>query len=306
MDKDIFYHFDELHWEKHQTGLQNQTIHPKRMGWNGFGDSCLFENGILLSRGNIYNASKSKEPAMPYECYRGIHIVLEADYCMYVSAMKQSCQIRSGQLWSRHGEFGEVTAEWKKSSRSRIVALDFNPDLLDRWSERSKLPNWLLSHDTPPLAQLSCEQRLRFLLRSEQILNQPFNTLYDQLTLESMVFALCSELIQFGQPSHNKIDDCLDIIHSEYDQPLTITSLAVRIGINECYLKQQFKTRTGKTIASYIRELRMRKALSLLLDENKSLKETAFYVGYKDSAYFSRQFKKQYGFSPADIKPVQH
>lgn len=73
------------------------------------------------------------------------------------------------------------------------------------------------------------------------------------------------------------------------------------MGINECYLKQKFKQQTGKTIGSFIRELRMQEAMRLLLDEYKSVQETAWYVGYRDPSNFSKAFAKFYGVTPTQL-----
>ncbi|MGO1282245.1 MAG: helix-turn-helix domain-containing protein, partial [Psychrobacter sp.] len=90
-------------------------------------------------------------------------------------------------------------------------------------------------------------------------------------------------------------------IRQEYQHKLTISLLSQRVGINECYLKQQFKQQTGKTIGQFIRELRMQEAMRLLLDEYKSVQETAWYVGYHDPSNFSKAFAKFYGVTPTQL-----
>lgn len=298
---DQFFYFDKVHWHKRQDDKQMQTIQPKRSGWYGYGDSCKFNNGITLSRGDIVSTGRVQEAAMPFKCYFGIHIVLDANYNLYVSSMRQTVAIRGNQIWCREGDFGEVSASWEQSGRSRIISLDFTQELIAQWGENYKLPKWLTPSFRPPLSKRQLAQQSQLMIQADQILSQPANTLYDRIKLESLTLSLCASIIKMCDNKRSKIDDCLDIIHTEYNCPLSISSLARRVGTNECYLKRDFKIRTGTSIAAYVRNLRMREAMRILMDENKTLKEVAFYVGYRDSAHFSRRFKALYGVSPTEL-----
>ena len=54
----------------------------------------------------------------------------------------------------------------------------------------------------------------------------------------------------------------------------------------------------GVSPANYVNIIRLAKAENLLLFSEKTVIEIAFLVGFKDSAYFSKLFKKHYGASP--------
>lgn len=64
---------------------------------------------------------------------------------------------------------------------------------------------------------------------------------------------------------------------------------------------------TGMTPYTYILKIRLEKALALLRDNNLSISETAYQVGFDDPHYFSKRFKSWFGISPKeylDGKPL--
>ncbi len=87
-------------------------------------------------------------------------------------------------------------------------------------------------------------------------------------------------------------------IAGHYDQSLTLDNLATRFHLNKTYMCSAFRSECGMTPVSFITHLRMRMAAALLLDSRATVQEVAADVGYADSAYFSRLFKKAHGLSP--------
>jgi len=63
-----------------------------------------------------------------------------------------------------------------------------------------------------------------------------------------------------------------------------------------------FEAATGATPIAYLIQLRINRAADLLRRTTKSITGIAFEVGFQDSNYFSRQFRKRYGMSPTDYR----
>lgn len=91
----------------------------------------------------------------------------------------------------------------------------------------------------------------------------------------------------------------LEHIRLNYSQELTLVELAKIAGLSESYLTKAFKKELGMPIFSYIAHLRCKKAAELLRESAASVQEISSYVGYEDSNYFVKVFKKQYEKTPS-------
>ena len=69
--------------------------------------------------------------------------------------------------------------------------------------------------------------------------------------------------------------------------------------VSEEHLSRLFKKEMGITLTAYIADLRTKKAAELLKTSMLSVAEIAMYVGYPDSNYFVKVFKKRYGMTPS-------
>jgi hypothetical protein len=66
-----------------------------------------------------------------------------------------------------------------------------------------------------------------------------------------------------------------------------------------------FKKETGFTFQEYLVRLRIKEALRLLDNPNASITDIGFMVGFNDSSYFSRTFKKYMNHSPSEFRSIQ-
>jgi AraC-like DNA-binding protein len=82
---------------------------------------------------------------------------------------------------------------------------------------------------------------------------------------------------------------------------ITIASLARRCGTNECKMKAGFKELFGKTVHQYIVERRLRLALILLQQGERTIDEISQMVGYQTTSGFYKAFVKEFEFSPSEI-----
>ncbi|HRL15651.1 MAG TPA: AraC family transcriptional regulator, partial [Prevotella sp.] len=71
-------------------------------------------------------------------------------------------------------------------------------------------------------------------------------------------------------------------------------------------LYRKVKAMTGKTPVELLKEMRLQRAYTLLMQTDKTVAEVSAEVGFALPGYFSSCFKKQYGVLPTDLrhKPV--
>lgn len=92
-------------------------------------------------------------------------------------------------------------------------------------------------------------------------------------------------------------------MHQHYaDKGLSINKMADEVYLSTTYLSSLFKQEMGVTINRYLTDIRIEYAKTLLLDQSLKLYQIADMVGYEDSAYFTRIFKNQTGFTPKEYR----
>jgi len=89
-----------------------------------------------------------------------------------------------------------------------------------------------------------------------------------------------------------------DLLLKNIRQNRTIANLAQEAGINENKLKKGFKLLFGSSVHAFLVQARLEKALLLLEETDKSVKEIGMMTGYKRLSSFTKAFKKVYGLSP--------
>ena len=87
---------------------------------------------------------------------------------------------------------------------------------------------------------------------------------------------------------------------------LTLASISANVNLSSSYLCSVFKSEVGISITSYLNNLRIRKAATLIKEQALSLKEISAMVGIDDQLYFSRLFKKCMGISPSEYGKKFH
>ncbi|SUJ28293.1 Bacillibactin transport regulator [Sphingobacterium spiritivorum] len=115
---------------------------------------------------------------------------------------------------------------------------------------------------------------------------------YETVTPESAIVIWRKEEIHILQ----KVEE---FIVRNSEQFFTITFLSRKFAINEFKLKKGFKQLYGKGIFEYANSVRMEKARHLIEQQDYSLKEIAYQIGYATPSSFSVAFKNEYGMSPA-------
>lgn len=88
----------------------------------------------------------------------------------------------------------------------------------------------------------------------------------------------------------------------DFPQPLLLRDLARDASMSVNSFLRAFKAVTGDSPIEYLLKERLRHGRELLLRGGGSLAEIATACGFNDSNYFSRQFKRRYGVSPAHYR----
>lgn len=130
------------------------------------------------------------------------------------------------------------------------------------------------------------------------------------LRKKSLFQGLIEEIILSAQKSglndeNNLVEDAVSFIHEHYHQRFSIAQLAQRYDINPKRFAELFQRHAGISPVRYLTEFRIRRSQELLKSSDCTVTQLAQCVGYEDSYYFSRQFKKITGVSPTEFRTTE-
>lgn len=126
-------------------------------------------------------------------------------------------------------------------------------------------------------------------------------------------FYICSKLYELlahltlnqsdgKAPSKAYIDKAKNYIMANYMKPITIESLAQKLGLERSYFSNLFKKHIGQSPQAYLVDFRLTKAAELITLHGYKPSEAAISVGYNDLFNFSKMFKKKFGMCPTAYK----
>jgi len=86
------------------------------------------------------------------------------------------------------------------------------------------------------------------------------------------------------------------------DESFGIERLCLEMGMSRTQLYRKFRSLTDKTLAEYIRSMRLNRARELLTNPETSVSEAAYKTGFRNLSHFSRIFTAEYGMNPSEVK----
>lgn len=89
-----------------------------------------------------------------------------------------------------------------------------------------------------------------------------------------------------------------DKIVSSLSRPNSISELKQIAGMNELKLRRIFTQVFGMGIYDYFQHLRMKEAARLLREENLSVSEAGYQMGFENLGHFTKVFEKHIGKKP--------
>jgi AraC-like DNA-binding protein len=97
------------------------------------------------------------------------------------------------------------------------------------------------------------------------------------------------------------VNEIIHYMEKHHTEDVSLSTLSETMYISPAYISRVFKEETGDSPIHYLIKIRLEKAFVLLKDGRFTVKEAAKLVGYNDAYYFSKLFKKHYGFPPSKI-----
>jgi len=89
------------------------------------------------------------------------------------------------------------------------------------------------------------------------------------------------------------------------DETFGIEQLCREAGMSRTQLHRKLKALTNLSASHFIRHYRLQRALGLLKQDNFTVAEVAYRVGFSSPSYFTQCFNEVYGFAPSAITKSQ-
>lgn len=134
------------------------------------------------------------------------------------------------------------------------------------------------------------------------------------LQIKAILFELLAVLYEkecfISNQQQNKSDEVqienlkkvIGYINENYACVIRLEELAQLVNMNAQYLCRYFKKYIGKTIMEYVNEIRIEKAAEALAETKDKVIDIAQNVGFENTGYFIRRFKKEKGVTPSEYR----
>lgn len=110
----------------------------------------------------------------------------------------------------------------------------------------------------------------------------------------------------YGKAILDEIKQATNYFNENYNKTIIIDDYAKEHAMTANWFTQSFKKVTNFTPMQYIISLRISNAMNLIENTDYNITQVAEAVGYDNSMYFSRLFKKYTGMSPTEYKNKNH
>ena len=95
-----------------------------------------------------------------------------------------------------------------------------------------------------------------------------------------------------------RLRNALEYLQRHLSDPNALQKVSEQLCVSPRQCQRLFRVAMGCSPSEYLTELRMRRAVSLLISTNLSVSEIALEVGYLSLSHFSRVFRERFGKTP--------
>ena len=118
----------------------------------------------------------------------------------------------------------------------------------------------------------------------------------------SEVVEQASRSIVYEDPQHLYVEKSIAYMKTNYPYDVSVSGIASYVGIEQSYLYRLFKKEQGVSLREWLVMYRLKKAVEMMADDNKSITSIAHSVGFYDLSHFTKAFKACYGETPKNYR----
>ncbi len=210
---------------------------------------------------------------------------------LYETNKKNSYTLTPGTLLFHNWQDAHINENQKELSRG------FHLEIASSWFKNNRLTSDSLEGS---LRVHNPDHILRFdKIYKETLINDVSSELSIHMLLLNLFGGLLNTKDTFKQKIPTWVHKVKEILHTEFEQKLSLQYLSRELGIHPIHLSSDFpKYFNQLTIGDYIRCLKINRSLTLLRTSSYSITEIAYLCGFSDQSHLIRIFKKHLGITP--------
>ncbi len=125
---------------------------------------------------------------------------------------------------------------------------------------------------------------------------------HDFIQAAEEILATVSEAVR--QHYSRPVLTAINYIQKNIRSPLSLNEIADLVGLTSPYFSSIFKKETGQTFSDYTAACRLDIAKKMLRESDSTISEIADHLGYSDSKYFTKMFRKKEQISPSEYRRI--
>ncbi len=234
-------------------------------------DMCNYIRNIFQNEYKILNAMDGKTGFFLAVEY--VPDLIISDVMMPEMDGFELCDKIKADVRTSHIPFILLTA--RSNSESKLEGLQLGADdfLIKPFEEAELLTR----------SRNLIEQRRKLRERFSKDFNIPFNDLSTNLSDEKFL-QRAVEIIEANLENTN----------------FTVELYCHEIGFSRSQLHRKLQALTGQSTSSFIRSIRLKRAVQMLVQKSNTVSEIAYATGFSSADYFRHCFKEYFGLTPTD------
>lgn len=132
----------------------------------------------------------------------------------------------------------------------------------------------------------------------------------DEIQLHSLILELIYTLVSESEKlifreniksnNYRTLEKAINYIKENITSDLSLETVSSYAGFSPIYFHNMFKASTGQNLREYVEDIRIKKAVNMLVATNFTLTEIAYECGFSSQSYFSYVFKRKMKITPRE------
>lgn len=96
------------------------------------------------------------------------------------------------------------------------------------------------------------------------------------------------------------------VLANIHNENFGAAELAKEVGMSRASIYRKLQSLKNEDISQFIREVRLKRAMEMLENKERTVAEVAFRVGFRSATYFNRCFHEYFGYPPGEVRRREH